>query len=311
MQRFHVVSGFVLLAILIAPLSLAAQESGKPSKQVLEPPKGGIHWARGHQPPASAGSNPDMTWHGGPILPTSKTSAIFWGTSWSNSTFVKDKITGLDSWYKGVGGSAYGATTDEYTGPNGTRVSDSVTYLGHHVDLTPAPTHAPKTSTILTEVCKVIPATQLANNGFYAVYIDAPRKSAGYCAWHSAASCGGVPVQFAFFFNLDGDAGCDPQSNVAGESQGLAALANVTGHELSETRTDPRLNAWYDASGAENADKCAWSFGGPFVTFSNGTKWKIQGNWSNYDFDHSTGYANSSGENGCADGTNFPGPYTR
>jgi len=310
MQRFRLQAWFTLLAILIASLSLAAQESALPSKQVPEPPKGGIHWARGHQEPASAGTNPDMTWHGGRILPTSTTVAIFWGTSWANSTFVKDKITGLDSWYKGVGGSRYGATTDEYTA-NGTRVSDSITYLGHHVDLTPAPTRAPKTSAILTEVCKVIPATQLANNGFYAVYIDAARKSAGYCAWHSAASCGGVPVQFAFFFNLDGDAGCDPQSNVAGESQGLAALANVTGHELSETRTDPRLNAWYDASGAENADKCAWSFGGPFVTFSNGTKWKIQGNWSNYDFDHNTGYANSSGEKGCADGTNVPGPYTR
>ncbi|PYX93788.1 MAG: hypothetical protein DMG71_14210 [Acidobacteria bacterium] len=311
MQRSLLVPGFTLLAMLIASLSLAAQESGKPSKQVLEPPKGGIHWARGHQPPASAGSNPDMTWHGGPILPTSKTSAIFWGTSWANSTFVKDKIAGLDSWYKGVGGSSYGATTDEYTGPNSTRVSDSITYLGHHVDTSPAPLRAPKTSAILNEVCKVIPTAQLVSNGFYAVYVDTPRKNAGYCAWHSAASCSGVPVQFAFFFNLDGDAGCDPGSNVAGESQGLAALANVTGHELSETRTDPRLNAWYDSSGAENADKCAWSFVGPFVTFSNGTKWKIQGNWSNYDYDHDTGYANLSGEKGCADGTNVPGPYTK
>jgi len=39
-------------------------------------------------------------------------------------------------------------------------------------------------------------------------------------------------------------------------------------------------NAWYDSSGAENADKCAWTFSGTLVSFKN-SQWKIQGNWSN------------------------------
>src|SRR5436309_1646877 len=76
-------------------------------------------------------------------------------------------------------------------------------------------------------------------NGYYPVYTDIKRGHANYCAWHSAGTCGGVPVQFAFFFNLDGDAGCDPQDTQTGHSQGLAALVNVTGHELSEARSDP------------------------------------------------------------------------
>ena len=118
-------------------------------------------------------------------------------------------------------------------------------------------------------------------------------------------------MQFAFFFNLDGDPGCDPQSTVSSESQGLAALASVTGHELSEARSDPQLNAWYDSSGAENADKCAWTFGGPYVSFSHGSHWTIQGNWSNYAYDNNLGYPNASGQKGCVDGTNVPGPYTR
>jgi hypothetical protein len=46
-------------------------------------------------------------------------------------------------------------------------------------------------------------------------------------------------VQFAFFFNLDGDPGCDPADTQTGHSQGLAALANVTAHEISEARSDP------------------------------------------------------------------------
>jgi hypothetical protein len=79
----------------------------------------------------------------------------------------------------------------------------------------------------------------------------------------------------------------------------------VSGHEFSEMLTDPRLDAWYDSAGSENADKCAWSFGTPLLTFPNGSAWKIQGNWSNSAFTASSGYPNSSGQRGCLDGGNF------
>jgi hypothetical protein len=36
-------------------------------------------------------------------------------------------------------------------------------------------------------------------------------------------------------------------------------MVSVMGHELSETVTDPALNAWYDSSGNENADKYVFS----------------------------------------------------
>ena len=136
------------------------------------------------------------------------------------------------------------------------------------------------------------------------MYTDIKRGHANYCAWHSTGTCGGVPVQFAFFFNLDNDAGCDPQDTQTGHSQGLAALANVTGHEISEARTDPASpGAWYDAQGAENGDKCAWTFAVPFVMFTDGSKWKIQGEWSNAAYDGGTGYANTSGQKGCITGS--------
>ena len=165
---------------------------------------------------------------------------------------------------------------------------------------------------ILNEVCSVLAANHVAPvaNGYYAVYVDTPRGHAGYCAWHSWSSCNNVPVQFAFFFNLDGDPGCDPEDTSGQHSQGLAALANVTGHELSEARTDPRGTGWYDSSGEENADKCAWSFGSTYVTFSNRTNWKIQGNWSNLAYTSTSGYANLSGQYGCIDGGNY-GPVAK
>jgi hypothetical protein len=75
------------------------------------------------------------------------------------------------------------------------------------------------------------------------------------------------------------------------------------GHELSEARTDPaNPGAWYDSSGAENGDKCAWTFNVPLVTFSNGSQWKIQGEWSNAAYTAGTGYPSSSGQKGCLDG---------
>jgi hypothetical protein len=119
-------------------------------------------------------------------------------------------------------------------------------------------------------------------------------------------TCSGIPVQFGFFFNLDGDAGCDPQDSDTSHSQGLTAIANVTGHEWSEMVTDPRNGGWYDASGNENGDKCAWTFP-PARTVTNVTNpstgapdsWKIQGNWSNAAYTAGTGYANSSAQKGC------------
>lgn len=239
----------------------------------------------------------DMTWHSGAIMTSAATAAIFWGSSWPG--YSGDKISGMDSWYSGFGGSDYAKASDEYTGSNG-QVTATASYIGHYVDGSSSPRRAPSVSTIQSEVCKVI--TNPVPNGYYAVYSDHSRGNAGYCAWHSYGSCNGIPIQFAFFFNLDGDPGCDPQDTSGLHSQGLAAIANVSGHELSEARTDPRNGGWYDAGGSENGDKCAWTFGAPLVTFSNGTQWKIQGEWSNAAYNAGTGYPNSSGQKGCLSG---------
>jgi prepilin-type N-terminal cleavage/methylation domain-containing protein len=240
----------------------------------------------------------NMLWHNGAIMPTTITGAIFWGKSWG--TYSGDKISGMDLWYQGFNGSHYAMTSDEYTGTNG-QVGPMVTYTDHVID-TSAATGGGSTSAILAEVCKMVTSPDPAGNGYYAVYTDVPRGNAGYCAWHSYGSCGGVNVQFAFFFDLDGDPGCDPGDTSGVHSQGLAAIANVSGHELSEARTDPRNGGWYDSSGAENGDKCAWTFGAPLVTFTNGYKWKIQGEWSNSAYTAGTGYPNSSGQKGCLSG---------
>ena len=298
-----------LATVLLCALGMAAQEAMNTedvnkNRNRHEPPVLEPHWSREAAPARAASSSPDMSYHGGPILPSVTIKAIFWGSSWPS--YTGDEITGMDKWYSGVGGTSYAASVDEYTDGSG-QVTSSITYQGHVVDGSSVPRRL-STSGVLAEVCKVVPKP--VASGYYPVYIDKGRGNANFCAYHSWGSCGGTPIEFGFFFKPDGDPGCNPGSTVAGQSEGLAADANVSGHELSETRSDPNGNAWFDSSGAENGDKCAWVFGGPFVLFGS-QEWRIQGNWSNFDFDHNTGYANSSGQKGCADGTNFPGPFTR
>jgi hypothetical protein len=293
----------IVAVLLLASPALFAQEKDF-DKEDQGPEDAVIHYAKGHAKSShSRNGSPLMTNHGGDIMTfVQPVEAIFWGTGWNNAGFAGDKISGVDTFYSGMGSSTYAHTCSEYSGPAGVFVGDSITYNGHIIDSTRA-TGGSSTGAILAEVCRQIPNPQ--PNGYYPVYVDIPRGRASFCAWHSAGSCNGVTVQFAFFFNLDGDPGCDPQST-AGYSQGLAALANVSGHEISETRTDPQLNAWYDSSGNENGDKCAWSFGTNLLTFSNGSQWKIQGNWSNAAYTSSNrGYDNLSGQKGCIDGGNY------
>jgi len=290
-----------LVALAAACGGTEATHSNSDLNSIDEPPMLGLHYTR-EEFAARANfrtrRSPLMTYHGGKIMPTAITQAIFWGPGWSNPG---DKITGLDSWYTGHSNSNYSKTVDEYTGSNG-QVGAATSYLGHITDNSTA-SGGGSTSAILAEVCKVVTHPDPSGNGYYAVYTDVPRGSANYCAYHSAGSCGGTPVQFAFFWKLDGDPGCDPQDTTTGHSQGLAALANVTAHELSEARSDPASpGAWYDGSGQENGDKCAWTFNVPSVSFPNNTSWKLQGEWSNNAYNTNTGYPNSSGQHGCLDG---------
>src|SRR3954447_20892043 len=291
----------LLAAVVATVVSVAA--SGSPGPALIAGEARGLYYTHGAHPTGGGKPTPNMTFHGGVIMPSATVKAIYWGPSWA--TDPGDKISGLGDFYSGFGGSSYALTSDEYGGSNG-QVGSSVTNQGSVVD-TSAASGGGSTSAILAEVAKQVSLGHISldtsGNGYYPVYTDLPRGNAGYCAWHSSGTIGGQRVQFAFFWKLDGDAGCDPQDSTTGHSQGLAALANVSAHELSEARTDPASpGAWYDSKGEENGDKCAWTFNVASVPFANGTHWKLQGEWSNAAYTAGTGYPNSLGQRGCLDG---------
>jgi len=280
----------VSLVVALGAISSAPTAQAAPGPNLHAGSEEGVVHAKHAQTKSSAASL--LSWHKGQVMTSADITSIFWGSSWNDATKTGDKISGLDGLYSGIGGTTFMNTNTEYTGSNG-RVGAAVTYRGHATDLTGAGTSAPSTSAVLAVVARNI--TNPVANGYYPVYSDIPRGSAGYCAWHSYGTINNVPVQFGFFFRLDGDAGCDPGDTSGLHSQGLAAVANVSGHELSEAVTDPRNGGWYDRTGAENSDKCAWTFSGTLVTLANGSRWKIQGNFSNSAYTNHTGYNNGGG----------------
>lgn len=357
--------------------------STNPSDQVgTRPPILGITWAKGVHHDFVPSGSPNMTFHGGKIMTQANVTAIFWGTTWVD--YNGDEIAGLDSWYQGLRDSNYSKLGKEYLGSNGR--AENVDYAGHYIDATSA-ADGDDTNAILAEVCKTITNPDPSGYGYYPVYTDRNRGNNNYCAYHGAGICQGIPVQFAFFFKLDGDMGCDPQDTSGLHSQGLSALANVSGHELSAARSDPNGDAWYEPTksgrndndakepgsdlrgvnfkfdrpkGAEAGnnvqifakkqevksqeakgpamsleeqtddiishgdesrpfvpgnyyqarptdtfgkhENCAWIFGDSLVTLSNGTQWKMQGEWSNNAYNNGIGYPNQSGQRGCLDG---------
>ncbi|MFM7014200.1 MAG: hypothetical protein ACKOXT_04350 [Actinomycetota bacterium] len=236
--------------------------------------------------PASQTSN--LTYHGGPVMTNPvQITPIYWGQKWNDATFASDKVSGLATLYRDYDNSAHaGISTQYYQGSSLSPIytSKRVSLFTEKIDKTT--TASSKTADVLNEVVKVVGFDSLSNDGYYPVYTDLPRGTAGYCAWHSAGTVSSngqsKVIKFAFFFSLDGDGGCDPSDSQTVYTQGTEALANVSIHELAEAMTDPQLNAWYDKTGYENADKCAWKFTNAGVTLgSSGYAWRIQGEWDN------------------------------
>ena len=112
-----------------------------------------------------------------------------------------------------------------------------------------------------------------------------------YCGWHSygASNWGGlanVPFIAMQDFPSTYNKACAAQTTSPNGSASLDVMASVMVHEVDESLTDPFLGAWYDANGAENADKCARTYG---TLYSIGTarynvqlgslKYLIQQNW--------------------------------
>lgn len=98
-----------------------------------------------------------------------------------------------------------------------------------------------------------------------------------YCGWHTAATPSVGHIRYSFVGNANRCLNaCAIQTTSPNSNAGVDGMISVIAHELEEATTDPDLNAWYDSSGAENADKCAWTFGRNVQYTASGAGWNLQ-----------------------------------
>jgi hypothetical protein len=83
----------------------------------------------------------------------------------------------------------------------------------------------------------------------------------GYCAYHGFFSTATSTVIYGN--EPYGDLSvCQASSIPSPNGDAVAdAAASTASHELTEATTDPLINAWYDASGFEIGDLCAYTYG--------------------------------------------------
>jgi len=262
--------------------------NGKGIGTLFNPGNGNANGQAKGKPGGGGTTGNGISNHGGPVMTAVNVYYIWYG-SWN----ADSAMTLLPALASSIGSSPYFHINSTYM-PSGQTVAVAV---GASTTV-PAPLNTTLSdASIQTIVTNAISSGALPNdpNGAYFVLTSKDvSESSGfctqYCGWHTYGTIIGSNIKYAFVGNADRcPTACSAQTTSPNGNVGADAMASVIAHELEEMVTDPNLNAWYDTRGAENADKCAWTFGTTYTT-PNGAKanmklggldFLIQQNWVN------------------------------
>jgi hypothetical protein len=183
-----------------------------------------------------------------------------------------------------------------YTDASGNHISPNVVLAGEIVDNYSVGTTV-QGSNLYTIVQNALQRFPASSNAIYFVIpsadVSVPGMCTSWCGYHTWNPS--TNIKFAL---VPDATSCGYRCGVASSGPSLSgnyaadAFMSVFAHELVETVTDPLGSAYYDSTGAENADKCAWTFGSQYftpsgaianmnITDTTGTSvaYKIQQNW--------------------------------
>ncbi len=282
---------FAWIALLIAFMASTGWSQTKhifPIRSHTPPPFGAVQAAA----PASGNG---IIYHGGPLMLGTINVYYIWYGNWSGAAALS-AVNVLQNLATNIGGSAWFNINSTYSDASGNAVANSVHFAGSTFD-NYSQGKSFGDSGISSIVSLAISSGQLPNdtNGVYFVLTSSDvDETSGfcnvYCGWHNYASMPGGNIKFAFVGDPSAClADCADQTTSPNGVPGADAMASVIAHELSEAATDPVLSGWWDSTGMENADKCAWTFGTTYRASNNtsanvnlgGLDYLIQQNWVN------------------------------
>jgi hypothetical protein len=285
------------LSFLICGLAFACGDGRLPEDPTSQPLSvndavNRVHRVRS-QLGIGGGSN-NLVDHGGRVVPAINFYVIYWGTGFGANT-----PTLVNSFLSGIGASGYWSIDSQYLRGAG----NTAAFKGSWTDAS-SPGAAVLDSDIQGEVTKAIDGGKLPYdaNGLYFVFtppsttvclvgIPPACSCAVFCGYHSNYTATGhgnvlyssIPSPSAC------PSSCSTQTTTPTGNFEADAAVSIVAHEAEETQSDGMADAWYDATGNENGDKCAWKFG-PTHAAANGAaynqswsgyNWLVQMNWSN------------------------------
>ena len=248
-----------------------------------------ISGTRVHAVRPFAGSK--LIYKGGPVMGgTANAYAIFWEPTGS---FVSSTYNTLLKRYFGdVGSSGLYHNNTQYT-DSGAHFPNNAVLAASWVDTAAYPSNPISDTQVQNEVSHAMSVnhwTASIDNVFFVftakgekICIDASTCSfTTFCAYHSFFGTNTIYAAMPYTGTNLSACGTPTSPN---HDRDADSTINVTSHEQMEAATDPLLNAWYDVSGNEIGDKCAWNFGstsssGANVTW-NGHGYIVQKEWDN------------------------------
>ena len=268
--------------------------------------------AAAHSDAGKGGGGGNLVYHGGKVLNTNRTVAIYWAPAGATlatgyaSTISRyftdvaaasgrtDNVYGVETQYYDVTGAHI-----QYTSAFGGSVSDSNAYPSSGCsDSVAATSICLSDAQLRAEIQSLFAAGTLGTPDPNTTYFVFTAKNVGscysssscafsqYCAYHSNVAVNGVTVQYANQPYADTvPSACDAGYYPNGQATEADATINVASHEHRESINDPLGNAWYDRRGYEGSDKCAWNFGtltgSNYNQTINGNHYALQQEWSN------------------------------
>ena len=226
-------------------------------------------------------ATPKIIYHGGPVMTGQKNLyVIYYGS------FTQTQHDILDTFLANLGGSnAFVANTTYFDAENN--------FLQNVLDYSPDTDSFDDAYSLGKSLSGHFDQTIIKNaiagghlpadeDGMYLLTIstDVKLPRSVWCAYHAHSSSivARMDIKYAVAPNLPPSMFTSCSGNVAtfhdhtspNDDIGMDAVCDALIHEISETATDPNLNAWFTRSGAENGDLCNFVYG-PAFTAANGS----------------------------------------